>query len=75
MAITLLDGSLCMQISYEPRDSEFEDNICISIEEKCTNEEKIFRAGKTNIFLTPEQARQVSDSLIKAADISSHGSR
>lgn len=56
MAITLLENSLHVEIFFEPSDSEFDDDICISITEDCADEEKLFRADETNIFITPEEA-------------------
>ena len=70
MPIYLLDDSLAVDIYYECDDSEFEDNICISIYEDCPEAEKIFRVGLTNIYLTRQQARQVAEALLKAAEAS-----
>ncbi|HEY60252.1 MAG TPA: hypothetical protein G4N92_06165 [Anaerolineae bacterium] len=75
MAISLLDGSIHIDIFFEPRDSGFEDNICVCIKETCPEEEKILYAGETNIFLEPDQARQLAEMLLKAAEHSSHGTR
>lgn len=54
-AITLLDGSLNLSIFLEDIDSEFEDNICLCFREDCPEDEKIFKADETSIYLTPEQ--------------------
>lgn len=66
MTISLLDGSLKIEIFYDCKDSQFEDHICVKIVEDCPEDEKIFYAGETNIYLTPEQARQISNALLKA---------
>jgi hypothetical protein len=66
MSISLLDGSLKMDVFYDCKDSQFDDHICLKIVEDCPEEEKIFYAGETNIYLTSEQARQISDALRNA---------
>jgi len=68
MSISLLDGSLKVDVFCEHADKQFEDHICVKIVEDCPEEEKIFYAGETNIYLTPEQARQVSAALLKAVE-------
>ncbi len=75
MAIELLDGTLQVGVFFENKDNEFEDNICICFKEDCPEDEKIFYAGETNIYITPDQARELADQLTKAAEQSSHGSR
>ncbi len=65
--LSLLDKSLEVSIYFEPSDSEYDDDICICFEEFCQEEEKIFKAGETNIFLTPDQANQLAIALIEAA--------
>ena len=72
MPIYLLDETLSVKVYYDQVDCEYEDNICISILEDCPDEEKIFRAGETNIYLTREQARQLGRALLEAADESCH---
>ncbi|NCF67060.1 MAG: hypothetical protein GWP61_13880 [Chloroflexi bacterium] len=56
MPVSLLENSLKVDIFFEESDQDFEDDICISIREDCPDEEKIFRADETNIFVTPDQA-------------------
>ncbi len=68
MTISLLDGSLKIDVFYDCKDRQFEDHICIKVVEDCPEDEKIFYAGETNIYLTPEQARQISNALLKAVD-------
>ena len=75
MAIKLLDGSLLVDIYFEHSDKEFEDNICVHINETCPDEEKIFCVAETNVYLTPEQAKEIANLLLEAAEQSSHASR
>ena len=67
MSIYLLDGTLQFEIFYECEDQDLEDNICISIIERCVPEERLLCAGETNLFLTPGEARQLGEALIQAA--------
>jgi len=75
MAIQLLDGSLIVEVEYDQADSDFPDNICLRIFESCPVDEKIMRAGETNLFLTAGQARQLAACLVKAASESKGGSQ
>jgi hypothetical protein len=75
MALELLNGSLVIKVFYDPKDREYEDNICICLKEFGPDEEKILYADETNIFLTAEEARNLADLLRDAADKSSHASR
>ena len=65
--LSLLDNSLGVSIYFERSDSEFDDDICICFKEYCQEDEKIFKAGETNIFLTPEQANQLANALLEAS--------
>ena len=75
MAIKLLNDSLKIEIFFDKNDREYEDNICVCIEEYGPEDEKILYAGETNIFINAEQARQLAKMLTMAADQSSHASR
>ncbi len=75
MAIKLLNGSLKIEIFFEKIDKEYEDNICVCLREFGPEDEKILYAGETNIFINAEQARELAEMLISAADHSSHASR
>lgn len=66
MAIELLDGTLQIEIFYDYEDEDLEDNICVSIVERCPPAERLLRAGETNIFLTPDQARDLGRALLQA---------
>lgn len=68
MAIYLLDDSLEVEIYYEGKDCEFEDNICLSIQEDCPEEERIFRADQVNLYLSAKQARQLGEAFLAAAE-------
>jgi len=68
MAINLLDDTLSVEVYYDQSDCEYEDNICVSILEDCPDEEKVFRAGQTNLYLTRDQARQLGQALLSAAE-------
>jgi hypothetical protein len=71
MEILILDDTLKIAVYYERQDAEFSDNICISFDEDCPDDERIFRANVTNIYLTCEQARKIALALYNAAEISS----
>jgi hypothetical protein len=75
MAMEILNGSLVIEIFYDQRDREYDDNVCVCLKEFGPEDEKILYANETNIFLTPEQARELADMLRKAANQSSHASR
>jgi len=75
MAIKILNGSMSIEIFFDKQDREYEDNICICIKESGPDDEKIMYAHETNVFLTPEQARELSQMLNIAADQSSHATR
>ncbi len=68
--IALLDKSLRVRVYYDCEDRDYDDNICISFIEECPEDEKIFLAGETNIYLTVDQAKELAMALIHAANIS-----
>lgn len=67
MPVVLLDGSLVVEISFDQDDRCYDDNVCISFVESCPEDEKLFCADATHIYLNPEQARILAESLLKAA--------
>jgi hypothetical protein len=75
MAIKILNGSLKIEIFFDKKDREYEDNICVCVREYGPEDEKIFYACETNIFINDEQARELAEMLTTAADHSSHASR
>jgi hypothetical protein len=75
MAIKLLNGSLKIDIYFDKKDREYEDNICVCVQEYGPEDEKILYAGETNIFINAEQARELAELLNAAAEHSSHASR
>ncbi|MCB2214252.1 hypothetical protein KQH50_02535 [bacterium] len=68
MTLHLLDDTLQIDIFYECADQDLDDNICLSVVERCPPAERLLRAGKTNIFLTPAEARALGEALLQAAD-------
>ncbi|HEX2981268.1 MAG TPA: hypothetical protein VHO48_13445 [Anaerolineaceae bacterium] len=70
MAIYLLDKSLKVDVFYEKQDSDFTDNICISLLEIAPEEEQVFLYGETNLYITPDEARCLAQMLLEAADAS-----
>jgi len=66
MSIHLLENTLKVNIYYDEKDCAYDDNICVSILEDCPEEEKLFRANETNMYLTPEQAIQLIQALTAA---------
>lgn len=68
--ITLLDESLRVRIYYDGDDCDYDDNVCVSIIEDCPEDEKIFIAGETNLYLTPDQAKELAMALIQATNAS-----
>lgn len=67
MTIHLLEGTLEVDIFYESEDQDLDDNVCIKIVERCPSEERLLRAGKTHIYLTSAQARELGEMLLAAA--------
>jgi hypothetical protein len=65
-SIYLLDRSLKVNVYFEPEDRDFNDNICVSCCEECADNEKIFVADETNIYLSHEQAMQLAEALMQA---------
>jgi hypothetical protein len=75
MAIKLLNDSLKIEIFYEKNDKEYDDNICVCLEEYGPEDEKIFYAGETNLYITAVEARKLAEMLIQAAETSDQNSR
>jgi hypothetical protein len=75
MAIELLNGSLKLEIFYDKRDREYEDNVCLCLKETGPDEEKVLYANETNLYIKPEDARRLAQLLLDAADQSSHATR
>lgn len=67
MSIHLLDDSLQVDVFYDTEDSDLEDNICLTIIERCPPQERIMRSGETYIYLTPQQAEAFAALLHNAA--------
>jgi len=75
MAIELLNGTLKIEVFFDQADKEYEDNICMCLQESGPEDEKILYAGETNIFINADEARKLADMLNEAANRSSHSSR
>jgi len=71
MGISLLDNSLNVEVYFEKTDADLEDNICLCITETCHEDEKLFRAAQTNVFLTVKEAHTLAQALVDAVDASS----
>ena len=71
MPIYLLDNTLQVDIRYDQEDCDYSDNICVSITEDCPEDEKVFIADQTNLYLTPEHAIELAEALMWAVH-SSH---
>jgi hypothetical protein len=67
MQIKLLDGALLLQISLEPADIEYDDNICLCFEEPCHEDERVFKADQTCLYLKAAEARKLAKALLDAA--------
>jgi hypothetical protein len=67
MPIYLLDESLKIDIFFDKADCDFDDNVCMCICEDCPPNEKLFKSGETNIYLTAEQALKLGQALMDAA--------
>ena len=66
MAIWLLDDSLEVRVGYDCQDADLKDNICLSFNESCPVDEKLFIADETHIFLTVEEATWIAEALMRA---------
>ncbi|MEN4013585.1 MAG: hypothetical protein ROW48_16240 [Bellilinea sp.] len=66
MSLNLLDDTLNIQIFFEETDREYCDNICVRFWESCPEEEKLFVADETNLYITPDQARKIAAMLLAA---------
>ncbi len=73
MAIHLLENTLKIDVFYDCEDQDLEDNVCVSIIESCPPAERIMRVEETHIFLTPDQARELGEALLRAANHSNSG--
>ncbi len=73
MTFYLLDGTLQIDIFFECEDHDLEDNICLSIIERCPPEERLLRAGETHIYLTPDEARALGQALLDVSKNSETG--
>jgi len=68
--IILLDESLQVEIYYESDDCGYEDNICLKVIESCLEDEKVFLHDESHLYLTPQQAQELSNGLLEAVKAS-----
>ncbi len=68
MSVWLLENSLKVDIFFAENESEYDDDICICIVEDCPQDERLFIADETNIFITPEQASLLVLALERAME-------
>lgn len=71
--ITLLDGTLKLNIYYDESDRDYEDDICLCFIEDSRDEEKLFRADESSLYLTPEQAALIILELSRAVEAARSG--
>lgn len=70
ITIDLLEGTLQIEVFYSSDDQDLDDNICVMVVESCPPAERVMRAGKTYLYLTPEQARALGEAFLDAANLS-----
>ncbi len=68
MTVHLLDDTLHIDIYYECEDEDLEDNICLTVIERCPPAERLFRIGENHLYLTPAEARALGEALLDAAE-------
>ena len=66
MAVKILDDTLTFEAFIDHEDSGFEDDVCLRFTETCPEEEKVFYAGESNLYVTRQQARQIVGEILKA---------
>ena len=66
MAVKILDDSLTFEAFIDREDAGFEDDVCLRFTETCPEEEKVFYAGESNLYVTRDQARQIAAEILKA---------
>ncbi len=66
MAVKILDNTLTFEAFIDHEDAGFEDDVCLRFTETCPEEEKVFYAGESNLYVTREQARQIAKEILKA---------
>ena len=66
MAVKILDNTLTFEAFIDHEDAGFEDDVCLRFTETCPEEEKVFYAGESNLYVTREQARQIAEEILKS---------
>ncbi len=66
MDFWILDDTLRVSVKYEKQDGDLKDNVSLSIYESCPEDEKLFIADETNMYLTKEEAILLANALLNA---------
>lgn len=75
MLVEILNGSMHINIEYDPSDSQYDDNICLCFSEPCEDDERVFRFNETHLYLTPNEARKLAQALLAVAEHSDYESQ
>ena len=75
MVITILDGSMKIQIDYDWMEPQYKDNIFMAFTEHCPKEQRVFDGGGIRLGLTPSEAEQLALALKTAVEKSRSASR
>jgi hypothetical protein len=66
--LSLLDGELKVAVELDDSEKGYQDNIKLIFLENSSPEVALFKADETSFGLTSEEARQLAQWLIAAAD-------
>ncbi len=66
MGFKILDNSLEIDVFYETGDIHFDDNLCLRFTEECSEDERLFLAEDTHIYLTIQEAEKFQHALENA---------
>lgn len=65
MAVTFMENTLKFEAFIDREDPTAEDNVCLRFTEDCPEEEKVFYAGESTLYLTREQARGIAEEILR----------
>lgn len=74
MLVELMNGCMKIDVRFEHSDSEYDDNVCLHFTEPCHDDERVFRAAETNLYLTAGEARKLANALLSVAEDSDYAS-
>jgi hypothetical protein len=74
MLVNLLNGALTVELHFENNDSQYDDNICLCFKEPCPEEERVFKAEQTLIYIKSSEARALAKALLYYAEKSDYQS-